>query len=124
MENLNSVCICGNLVAAPSLKTDTVLTFTVAVNERRKNDDDEWVDYPNFIDCVMFGARCKALDDILDKGMKVAVCGKLHQNKWENEDGDVRSRIEIVANNIEIMTMKLPEDKTKKGSTTKKVSKR
>ena len=118
MENMNVVAICGNLAADPSLKTKTVLTFAVAVNERRKIDD-EWEDVPNFIDCVMFGARCDKLSDILEKGMKVAIQGRLHQNKWENEDGETRSKIEVIVDNLEIMVTRVVDDSNKGSKSTK-----
>ena len=51
-----------------------VLGFGVAVNDRRRNQQTgEWEDYPNFIDCTMFGNRAEALSRILRKGMKVAI---------------------------------------------------
>lgn len=122
MENMNSVSLCGNLVADPSLKSNTVLTFTIAVNERRKIDE-EWEDVANFFDCVIFGARCKALSEILSKGMKVAILGRLHQNKWENEDGETRSKVEVVVDNIEIMVTRIPDDSDKSSKPKSKTSK-
>ena len=124
MENINSVVLVGNLVAAPSLKSDTVLTFSIAVNERRKDDDDEWADYPNFIDCVLFGARCKPLSEMMDKGMRIAVSGRLHQNRWETDDGENRSRLEVVVSNVEIMTIKIDDDSKKSGGKDKSSTKK
>lgn len=118
MENMNVVALCGNLVADPSLKTKTVLTFSIAVNERRKIEE-EWEDVPNFIDCVMFGARCDKLSDILEKGMKVAIQGRLHQNRWENEDGETRSKIEVIVENLEIMVSRVSDDSNKGGKSAK-----
>ena len=60
--SINRVIITGNLTRDPELRSTAsgmpVLGFGVAVNDRRRNQQTgEWEDYPNFIDCTMFGAR-------------------------------------------------------------------
>ena len=103
--SINRVNISGNLTRDPEERGGgSVLAFGVAVNDRRRNPEtDEWEDVPNFIDCVVFGKRAEALGRILRKGMKVAVEGKLRQNRWES-DGQTRSRIEVVVDEIEFMS--------------------
>ena len=64
--SINRVIISGNLTRDPELRSTaggtSVLGFGVAVNDRRKNQQTgEWEDYPNFIDCTMFGARADAV---------------------------------------------------------------
>ena len=64
--SINRVIISGNLTRDPELRSTAsglpVLGFGVAVNDRRKNQQTgEWEDYPNFIDCTMFGARAESL---------------------------------------------------------------
>lgn len=104
--SINRVNISGNLTRDPEARGGgNVLAFGVAVNDRRKNPDtDEWEDVPNFIDCVVFGRRAAALEQILRKGMKVAVEGKLRQSRWETDDGQTRSRIEVVVDEVEFMS--------------------
>lgn len=81
-----------------------VLGFGVAVNDRRKNQQTgEWEDYPNFIDCTMFGARAQSVSRFLSKGSKVAIEGKLRWSQWER-DGQKRSKIEVIVDEIEFMT--------------------
>ena len=78
--------------------------FGVAVNERRKNaQTGEWEDYPNFVDCTLFGKRAEALERYLSKGSKVCVEGKLRWSQWER-DGEKRSKVEVVVDEIEFMT--------------------
>ena len=78
--------------------------FGVAVNERRKNaQTGEWEDYPNFIDCTLFGRRAEALERYLSKGSKVAIEGKLRWSQWES-DGQRRSKLEVVVDEIELMS--------------------
>ena len=106
--SINRASISGNLTRDPELrqtKSGTPsLSFCVAVNDRRRNPQSmEWEDYPNFIDCVMFGARAEAVSKHLVKGMKVAIEGKLRYSTWER-DGQRRSKIEVVAEEIEFMS--------------------
>lgn len=105
---INSVSITGNLTRDPELKATAggagVLSMGVAVNERRKDPaTGEWGDYPSFVDCVVFGNRAEALARILAKGAKVAVHGRLRQDRWQDQDGRNRSRIEVVADEVDLM---------------------
>lgn len=104
---INSVCITGNLTGDPNARATasgkTVLQFSVAVNERRKNPQTgQWDDYPNYVDCVVFGNRATALSNILHKGMKVSIQGKLRYHSWEAE-GKKRSKLDVVVDEIEFM---------------------
>lgn len=106
--SINRVVISGNLTRDPELRATAsgmpVLGFGVAVNDRRKNQQTgEWEDYPNFIDCTMFGARAESVSRFLSKGSKVAIEGKLRWSQWER-DGQKRSKIEIIVDEIEFMT--------------------
>ena len=81
-----------------------VLGFSVAVNDRRKNNQTgEWEDVPNFIDCTMFGTRAQALAQYMTKGTKVAVEGKLRWSSWER-DGQKRSKIEIIVDAVDFLS--------------------
>lgn len=107
---MNSVNISGNLTRSPELRETTggttILSFGVAVNDRRKNPQTgEWEDYPNFVDCILFGKRADSLSRILTKGMKVSVSGRLHYSSWE-KDGQRRSKIEVIAEDIDLMQRK------------------
>lgn len=106
--SINRVLISGNLTRDPELRQTgggtQVLSFGVAVNDRRRNQQTgEWEDYPNFIDCTMFGARAEALSRYLSKGTKVAIEGKLRWSQWER-DGQKRSKIEVIVDELEFMT--------------------
>ena len=106
--SINRVNITGNLTRDPELRMtaagSNVLTFGVAVNDRRRNPKSgEWEDVPNFIDCVVFGNRAEPLSRMLAKGSKVAVEGKLRWSQWER-DGQKRSKIEVVVDECEFMS--------------------
>lgn len=111
--SINQVSITGNLTREPELRSTAggtaVLSFDIAVNDRRKNaQTGEWEDVPNFFECVTFGNRAMALGDILTKGMKVAIAGKLHYSSWE-KDGQKHSKVDIIANDVELMQNRKPQ---------------
>lgn len=114
--SINQVSITGNLTRSPELRSTAggtaggtaVLSFGIAVNDRRKNASGQWEDVPNFFECVTFGNRALALGDILAKGMKVAIAGKLHYSSWE-KDGQKHSKVDIIANEIELMQNRKPQ---------------
>ena len=106
--SINRVVISGNLTRDPELRATQsgmdVLSFGVAVNDRRKNPQTgEWEDYPNFVDCTMFGARARSLAQYLSKGTKVAIEGKLRYSSWER-DGQKRSKLEVIVDELEFMS--------------------
>lgn len=106
--SVNSVSITGNLTRDPELRAAAggaqVLSVGVAVNERVKNrQTEEWEDRPSFVDVVVFGKRGEALSRFLAKGAKVAVHGRLRQDRWQDDQGNNRSRLEVVADEIDLM---------------------
>ena len=105
--SINRVNISGNLTRDPELRATAggtqVLSFGVAVNDRRRNaQTGEWEDYPNFVDCTMFGNRAEAVSRFLAKGMKVAIEGKLRYSSWER-DGQKRSKLEVIVDELDVM---------------------
>ena len=82
--SINKVVISGNLTRDPELRQTAngfpVLGFGVA-----------------------FGARAESVSRFLSKGSKVAIEGKLRWSQWER-DGQKRSKIEVVVDEIEFMT--------------------
>lgn len=107
--SINKVIMTGNLVRNAEVKTSmsgtTILNFTVAVNDRTKNQTTgEWEDYANFINCVMFGRRAESLSSYLNKGQKVAVEGKLRWSSWEDKQtGAKRNKIEVIVDDLELI---------------------
>jgi single-strand DNA-binding protein len=106
--SINKVLISGNLTRDPELRATAsgmpILGLGVAVNDRRKNQSTgEWEDYPNFIDCTMFGSRAESVARFLSKGSKVAIEGKLRWSQWER-DGQKRSKIEVIIDEIEFLS--------------------
>lgn len=108
--SINRVVISGNLTRDPELRATAggtqILNFGIAVNDRMRNQQTgEFEDRPNFVDCVVFGARAEALSRLLSKGMKVAIEGKLRYSSWE-KDGQKRSKLEVVVDEIEFLSQR------------------
>lgn len=106
--SINIVNISGNLTRDSEIRRTAggtaILGFGVAVNDRRKNQQTgEWEDYPNFVDCTMFGTRAEKMAGMLTKGTKVCIIGKLRYMSWER-DGQKRSKIEVIVDDIELMS--------------------
>ncbi|MHB1016542.1 MAG: single-stranded DNA-binding protein [Coriobacteriia bacterium] len=107
--SINRVVISGNLTRDPELRSTgggtSVLKLGVAVNDRRKNQQTgEWEEFPNFVDVTVFGARAEALSRFLSKGSKVAIEGKLRWSQWESQQGEKRSKLEVIADEVEFLS--------------------
>ena len=105
MADVNHVVLVGRLTRDAELKYTqggaAVCKFSIAINRRRKNGE-EWVEEVNYFDIVLWGRQGEALNQYLVKGKQVAVEGELRQNRWE-QDGQPRSKVEIIANNIQLL---------------------
>ena len=107
--SINKVIVSGNLTRDAELRTtasgNPVCSFGVAVNDRRRNQNGEWEDYANFVDCQLFGRRAEAIAQYLTKGTKVAVEGRLHYSSWEDRNGGGRrSKLEVYVDELEFMS--------------------
>lgn len=105
MSNGNSVTIVGNLTRDPELRfTQTgqaKATLGVAVSRRWQNrQTQEWEEATSFFNVICWGELGDNASESLSKGSRVVVTGRLDQRSWETPEGDKRSVIEIVADEI------------------------
>ncbi len=112
-SDINNIFIVGRLVRDAEFKTinsGTMLCkFSIASNRAVKQND-EWKTEVSFFDVVLWGKRAEALSKYLVKGKQIAVDGILVQNRWEQE-GQTRSKVEILANNIQLFSSGNKTDK-------------
>jgi single-strand DNA-binding protein len=106
MASLNKVILLGNLTRDPELRYTPngtpVSTFGLAVN-RRYRQGEEWRDDVCYIDIVTFGRQAETVGEYLNKGNLAMVEGRLQWRSWETEDGQRRSKHEVVANNVQFL---------------------
>jgi single-strand DNA-binding protein len=105
MANGNNIDLVGNLTRDPELRYTPggmpVATFGLAVNLRRQNrQTNEWEDRPSFFDIVCYGSLGENVSESLGRGSRVMVVGRLEQRSWETQDGDKRSKIEVIADEV------------------------
>lgn len=108
MANINRVIITGNLTRDPELQSlpsgTEVCRLGVAVNQRRKDQNGNWVDEPNFFDVTVFGAQGQNCANYLRKGRPVAIDGRLRWSSWEDKNGGgKRSKVDIVAQTVQFL---------------------
>jgi len=105
MSDLNRVDLIGRLTRDAELKTTAngfaVCNFSIAVNRKKKNGD-QWEDEANFFDVTSFSKQAEYLHQYLIKGKQVGIDGELKQDRWQ-QDGQNRSRVIIIANNIQLL---------------------
>jgi len=105
MADINHVVLVGRLTRDAELKYtaggQAVSKFSLAINRRRKNGD-QWEDEVNYFDIVLWGRQGESLNQYLKKGKSIGVEGELRQDRWD-QDGQKRSKVEIVANNIQLL---------------------
>lgn len=105
MSNINQLSLSGNLTRDPKLSaTDggtPVLQLNLAFNDRSRNTAGEWEESANYIDATLFGNRANGLAQILAKGSKVFITGKLRYSSWV-KDGVRNSKHEVIITEIEL----------------------
>jgi single-strand DNA-binding protein len=101
----NNIDLVGNITRDPELRYTpggmAVATFGLAVNFRRQNrQTNEWEERTSFFDVVCWGSLGENVSETLGKGTRVMVVGRLEQRSWETQDGDKRSRVEVIADEV------------------------
>lgn len=110
MSDFNYVFLIGRLTADPQYKVaqngNSYSTFSIANNRKYKKQNGELAEETNFINCITWGRLSEFSRNYLKKGMLVALEGRLRQNTWQNEEGKNQSTLNVVINNIQILTPK------------------
>jgi single-strand DNA-binding protein len=103
VAGFNKVILIGNLTRNPELRYTPngtpVASLGLAVSRRYKQGDD-LKEEVCFVDIVVFGKQAEHCGQYLSKGNGVVVDGRLQQRRWETEDGQKRSKHEVVAQTI------------------------
>jgi single-strand DNA-binding protein len=98
---LNKVVLMGRLTADPEMRATKqgtpVGSFTLAVNRRTKPDEQQVAD---FLDIVVWGKTAEFVKRYFSKGQQVAVAGRIQSRMWEDQNGNKRKSVEIVAEEV------------------------
>jgi single-strand DNA-binding protein len=104
MNNLNSILIEGNLTRDPLLRSTPkgtpVCTFTIASNRYYKQDS-VYEKEVGFFDIETWTKLAENCYNLGRKGRGVRVVGRLKQDRWNDTEGKLHSRVTIVAEHVE-----------------------
>ncbi len=97
--------IIGNLTRDPEIRYtregQATTQLGVAVNRRWQNrESQEWEEATSFFDVICWRELAENVALSLAKGMRVVVTGRLEQRSWETEEGERRTKVEIVADEV------------------------
>ena len=104
MNSLNSILIEGNLTKDPQLnhtpKGTSVCNFSVASNRFFRHEEEIQREV-SFFDVETWAKLADACSEHLEKGRGVRVVGRLKQDRWQDQEGNPRSKVKIVAEHVE-----------------------
>jgi single-strand DNA-binding protein len=96
---MNECIITGNLGGDPEIRYSTegnpIATFSLAFSSGK--------DKTGWVKVVCFSRVAEVAEKYLHKGAKILLAAILDQNKWETQDGQQRSIIQLIANRIEFI---------------------
>jgi len=96
----NTVTVVGNVTRDPELRFTpngaAVVNFGLAWNRKGQNDEE----VVSFFDVTCWSGLAENVAESIKKGDRVVVYGRLDQRSWENQDGERRSKVEIVADDV------------------------
>ena len=115
--SFNKVLLLGNLTRDPELRSTPsgtpVASFGLAVNTPRAGQSSPergGQDSPSerredvcFVDVVAFGRQAETASEYLRKGRAALIEGRLQWRSWDGQDGQKRSKHEVVAERIQFM---------------------
>jgi len=107
MANLNKVFLMGNLTRDPELRYvpsgAPVASFGLAVNRRFVTQHGDKKDEVCFVRIVVFGKQAESCSQHLNKGRLVFIEGRLQYRSWEQQDGQKRSTLDIIADRVQFL---------------------
>lgn len=101
----NTVTLVGNVTRDPELRYtpngQTLASFGLAVNRRWQNrQTQEWEEQVSFFDVKAWAGLAENVAESIQRGTRVIVTGRLEQRSWETDNGEKRSKVEVVADEV------------------------
>jgi single-strand DNA-binding protein len=107
MASFNRVILVGNLTRDPELRyipSGTAVTEVgLAVNDRRKGANGEWIDETTFVDVTLWGRTAEVASEYLNKGSSVLIEGRLKLDTWE-KDGKKNSKLRVIGERMQMLS--------------------
>jgi single-strand DNA-binding protein len=107
MASFNRVILMGNLTRDPELRYlpsgMAVTDIGLAVNDRRKSANGEWVDEVTFVDVTLWGRTAEIAGEYLSKGSPTLIEGRLKLDSWEGQDGQKRTKLKVIAERMQLL---------------------
>jgi single-strand DNA-binding protein len=107
MASYNRVILLGNVTRDPELRYiasgSAVTDLGLAVNDRRKNANGEWVEETTFVDVTLWARTAEVACEYLTKGSPVLIEGRLKLDSWEGNDGQKRSKLRVVGERMQMV---------------------
>lgn len=102
-RSVNQVILMGNLTRDPEVRQtpsgQSVCSFSLALNRAYKDQAGEWQEATDYIDVVAWGPLGERVAQYLTRGRRALVQGRLQSRSWE-QDGQKRSKVEVLANDV------------------------
>jgi single-strand DNA-binding protein len=106
MASYNRVILIGNVTRDPELRyipSGTAVTDVgLAVNDRRKGANGEWIEETTFVDVTLWGRTAEVATEYLNKGSSVMIEGRLKLDTWE-KDGKKNSKLRVVGDKMQML---------------------
>jgi len=113
MNSLNSVLLEGNLTRDPELKYTpkgtAVCAFSIASNRSFKQEE-EYHEEVSYFDVTAWSHLAEVCNEYLKKGRGVRVVGRLKQDRWNDPEGNGRSKVFVVAEHVEFKPERKKEE--------------
>lgn len=104
MTDINNLVVVGRLTKDPELKYSQTglarLSVSIAVNRSRKQGE-QWIDEASFFDVIVWGKQAESLSNRIARGSQIVISGFLKQDKWQDQQGQSRSKVYIVAESVQ-----------------------
>lgn len=105
--SVNKVILLGNLGKDPELRYSAgqmaIASFSIATNERKKDQSGQWVDHTEWHNVVVFGKTAENCANFLKKGRQAYIEGSIRTRKWQDKEGKDRYTTEILANTVQFI---------------------
>ncbi|HZZ73266.1 MAG TPA: single-stranded DNA-binding protein, partial [Pirellulales bacterium] len=109
MASFNRVILIGNMTRDPELRYIpsgmAVSEIGLAVNDRRKGNNGEWIEETTFVDVTLWGRTAEVASEYLSKGSPVFIEGRLKLDQWE-KDGKKNSKLRVVCEKLQLIGAK------------------